>query len=311
MGSNDAGVCIANEAAFSSHSNNSDSTDDDQSKFLTGMDLLRLALMFGDSALDAVKIIDHYLQNYIQGGCMQWMNIGVSSYYSTYLIADYNEVWIVETINQWFVAKKYRHGIHAISNRYSLSAPFDMISTELRDYCDEHNIDWKYDLDINGQFGRWKETYLSDSGNRQLCVTSTLERISLRRKLTIKDLANMLRSHQVRYPINDNNDNYCPIGIDKGLMGMDICAHGGYGPVRCANTTGSLICIMHRDGTISNFVTATSSPCISIFKPIYIGCSVPKSLGVKFRKFCNGNFVNFNRKNQNGIIQTFDNVAVV
>ena len=51
------------------------------------MDLLRLALMFGDSALDAVKIIDHYLQNYVQGGCMQWMNIGVSSCYSTFLIA--------------------------------------------------------------------------------------------------------------------------------------------------------------------------------------------------------------------------------
>ena len=94
---------------------------------------------------------------------------------------DYNEVWIVETINQWFVANKYQHGIYVISNKYSLSAPFDMISTELRDYCDEQNIDWKYDLDINGQFGTWRGTYLSGSSNRQSFIKTSLERLSYRR----------------------------------------------------------------------------------------------------------------------------------
>ena len=106
----------------------------------------------------------------------------------------------------------------------------------------------------------------------------------------------------------NEDGNYCPTGIDQGFFGMDLCAHAGYGMIRGTNTTGSLMCIMHRDGTVSNFVTGTSAPCISLFKPVYIGCSIPKSLGVSFRKYCNGNFVNLNKRNQNGIIQTFDNV---
>merc|ERR1712003_233775 len=110
------------------------------------MDLLRLALMFGDSALDAVKIIDHYLSKYQMGGISTWMNYGSNAYYATYMIADYNEVWIVETVNQWFVAKKYIHGIHSICNQYSMSSPFDMISNEMREYCNNQGIDWKYDL---------------------------------------------------------------------------------------------------------------------------------------------------------------------
>eukprot|EP01083_Nonionella_stella_P006523 18965_1 len=295
MGSSSAGVCIATENVYPNSYGSSQRTPHGQ--YLTGMDLLRLALMFGDSALDAVKIIDHYLKHYQQNGSMEWMNNTQTPHYSTFLVADYNELWIVETINQMFVAKKYCHGIHAISNRYMLSSPFDMISTTLTEYCDQHNINWTRHLDIAYQFGEWKRTYFDDSSKRQQYVQKRLDAISKHRKLNVTDFTKILRSHSVRY--SDEN------GIDKGLLGMDICCHGSYGSLRTVNTNGSLICILRRDGTVLNLVTGTSAPCISMFKPIYIGCTVPKELGVPFRKFRNGNFVDLGGGMRQ---QTFDGV---
>eukprot|EP01084_Bolivina_argentea_P310080 536456_1 len=278
MGSNDQGVCIGNEAAYPNSYAKND-IDNDNYSYLTGMDLLRLALMFGDNAFDCVKIIDFYLQNYTQNGNTSWMGKN-AMYYSTYLIADYNETWIVETINQYFVAKKHIDGIHSISNRYNLIAPFDMISNSLINYCTENNINWQNDLNIQKQFGEWKKTYISNSYNRQCFIQNTLQNILTERKLKMNDFTDILRSHKVR-----NTQ------INNGIFGMDICAHGSYGPIRCVNTTGSFICILRRDGTITNFVTGTSAPCISIFKPIYIECNIGKEFGVGFRKYCNGNIM--------------------
>ena len=110
MGSNAAGVCIASESVYSNF--NSDKDID----YLTAMDLLRLALMFGDSALDAVKIIDHYLHHYQQGGCQQWMNIGQSSYYATYLIAG---IYIIYTTHLYIDIYIYIYHISSIIYIYT------------------------------------------------------------------------------------------------------------------------------------------------------------------------------------------------
>ena len=298
MGSNSAGISICIESITPS----SNPSDDEDNDYLTGMDLLRLALMFGDSALDAVEIIDHYLSSYEQKGIQTWMNSGANIYYSTFLIAEYNEVWIVETVNQMLVAKKFHHGIHTISNQYALSAPFDMISNELRDYCDDQGINWKHDLDMNNQFTSWRQRLFDDSTTRTNYIHSTLGEIIIKRKLVMNDFCNILRSHQIRFPSDTDEIN----GIDQGIMGMNICAHAGYGPLRRLQSTNSMICVMRRDGKIINFVTGTSAPCISIFKPIYIGCTVPNKLGVGYRKFCNGNFIDLDKKNQKRLLQTYD-----
>merc|ERR1712176_1335979 len=100
----------------------------------------------------------------------------------------------------------------------------------------------KYDSDIHQQFGHWRKTYFSDSYNRQCYVQNTLQQISVNRKLNINDFTAILRSHRVRYHKEEQDDDYSSNGIDKGILGMDICAHASYGPVRCVNTTGSLIC---------------------------------------------------------------------
>jgi dipeptidase len=54
-----------------------------------------------------------------------------------------------------------------------------------------------------------------------------------------------------------------------------VCAHAGYGPVRISQSTGSWVSHLAADGTATHWVTATSAPCTSVFKPLWFDGGMP------------------------------------
>jgi secernin len=75
------------------------------------------------------------------------------------------------------------------------------------------------------------------------------------------DMFNVLRDHQ--------ESESCP---GNGLTNVDLCMHGGFGPIRFSQTTGSLVSVLPKgnDQFPRHYATCTSLPCLSIFKPIWL-----------------------------------------
>jgi secernin len=105
MAANDAGVVIGNEAVWTNE-------PDDGPEALLGMDLVRLAAERCTTAVDAVKLIGKLLEDHGQGGgCEEG---GSWSYHNSFLIADRNDAWVMETAGIWWIAESIN-----FNNNYS------------------------------------------------------------------------------------------------------------------------------------------------------------------------------------------------
>ncbi|MBZ8182815.1 C69 family dipeptidase [Oscillatoria salina] len=110
MGANECGVVIGNEAVWTTQSY--------QNTGLLGMDLVRLGLERGETAYQALQIIINLLDKYGQGGnCAE--NFAMN-YHNSFLIADTQEAWVLETAGKYWVAEKITSGTRSISNNLSI-----------------------------------------------------------------------------------------------------------------------------------------------------------------------------------------------
>ena len=112
-GVNEAGVAAGNETIYT--------TDDPRHAppGLTGMDLVRLALERATSAAGAVEIMVELLERYGQGGSGHY---GVERpYWSSFLLADAGDGWVLETSGRRWAAEQVRRS-RAISNRTTIPA---------------------------------------------------------------------------------------------------------------------------------------------------------------------------------------------
>jgi secernin len=110
-GLNQAGVAIGNETIY---------TTLDPRPFppaLTGMDLVRLGLERATSAAVAVRVITDLLERYGQGGSGH--RDKDRPYWSSFLVADPVEAWVVETSGRKWEAERVST-VRAISNRTTI-----------------------------------------------------------------------------------------------------------------------------------------------------------------------------------------------
>ena len=116
-GVNEAGVAIGNEAIYT--------TQDPRlaAPALIGMDLVRLALERATTAAAAVSVITQLLERYGQGGSGHHPRRRTKPYWSSFLIADPDDSWILETSGQVWAAEQVSD-VAAISNRTCI-AHFD------------------------------------------------------------------------------------------------------------------------------------------------------------------------------------------
>jgi len=224
MGVNEYGVAIGNEAVFTKHHNKKET--------LIGMDYLRLALERSKTAREAKNVIIDLLKEYDQGG-----NCGYDHkfyYNNSYLIADKDETFILETVNKDYCVH-YELGSYNISNRLSIVDDYQESSKKFKNFKKE-NSDFIF-------------TVGSMSKDRE-CKGKTL----INKAESLEDMIKVLSSHRIE-------------DIDiKGDTGS-ICMHKN---ALGDHTTGSMIMdLSKKNPTI--WVSGGMSPCQAVFKPYYLG----------------------------------------
>jgi dipeptidase len=130
MGVNDRGVVIGNEAIYSKLI--------DKKNGLIGMDLLRLGLERGDTAEHALHVIIELLEKYGQGGICGYRDQRMR-YDNSFIIADAEQAWILETAGRFWVAKKVV-SFGAISNCLTIGEDYDLKSEGLEDKAKQKGL---------------------------------------------------------------------------------------------------------------------------------------------------------------------------
>jgi dipeptidase len=179
---------------------------------------------------------------------------------------------VLETAGrEWAVQRvaSYR----SISNAITIGASFDRASDRLVTHAVEKG--WcrgPEDFDFGRCYSDTVYTRFSDARRRQCRTTDCLT--SSRGQVDVPAAFDLLRDHG-----DDRADaahGWTPArGPVGGLLGQTVCAHAGFGPVRISQSTGSWVSHLAPDGTATHWVTATSAPCTSVFKPVWFDGGLP------------------------------------
>jgi dipeptidase len=255
MGVNEYGVAIGNEALFTK-------VKRDSSPKLLGMDILRLALERSKTAEEAMHVIIDLLEKYGQGGNCGFVH--KLDYDNSYLIADSKEAWVLETAGKQWAAEHVKN-VRSTSNRISIETKWDLSSNDLVHYAIDRG--WckkKDDFNFRKCYSEPIYTFFSGCKERLDCIIEKLE--SQKGKIDVKTIMNIFRSHA-----SERSENWSPV---TALAGTDVCMHFGFGPIRINQATASMISEIG-EGDSTHWMTATSAPCTSIFKPIWMDAGLP------------------------------------
>ena len=237
IGINEHGVMIGNEAVISRELR----TDVEA---LLGMDILRLCLERADTAEKAVHVLTDLLERYGQGGNCSFD--GVFHYDNSFLIADANETWDVETAGRFWAAKRVSEGAYSISNYLCINYP-DLIHPEAvqnaidKGYPVDEPFDWAASLNSSGML-------------RRACSFQQMNRPG--KQFEIKDIMTSLRFHSVANEWTDG--------------GSCVCMHAYphfEGDLDCQSTTAMGAVLKPGDALI--FGTGMSTTCLAPFQPFW------------------------------------------
>jgi dipeptidase len=251
MGVNERGVAVGNEAVFT--------RVPVATAGLTGMDLQRLALERAATAREALDLLTDLLARYAQGGAMGHRRR--LRYHSSFLIADCREAWVLETAGRYWAAERVR-GVRTLSNALGIGGAFDALGpgtfelARARGWCRSAR-----DFDFARCFGQRLLPFLAGARQRRACTAR-----SVKGRVDLATLTAALRDHGGRPPT-------------AGWRAESPCVHATWLPTRAPmQTAGSMVARLE-PGRPAVWFTATSAPCLSVFKPLPFGCdALPEEL---------------------------------
>ena len=227
MGTNEYGVVMGNEAVYT--------LEPIRNIGLLGMDLLRLGLERGKTAREALDVIINLLETYGQGGGCAYNDPGWI-YHNSFIIADPNEAYVLETADEWWIAEKVKN-VRSISNNISIRGQGDIRRIGIiqhaieKGYCKDDK-----ELDFAQSFSGTTISSVPSPYSREGKATNLLnENIGM---ISPKLMMEFLREHQA-----------------------GICMHGGF------ESTGSQVSHLLKELNPIHWLTGTTLPCISIYKP--------------------------------------------
>ncbi len=242
MGANDRGVVIGNEAVYTRLI--------DKKSGLIGMDLLRLGLERGDTAEHAMHVIIEMLHTHGQGGVCGLKDKRMR-YDNSFIIADPDQAWVLETAGRHWVAKKVRT-FAAISNCLTIGEDYDLKSDSLEDIAKKNGFfSGKGNFNFKKAFDTRFIPYFAASRQRLYSGNHCLQQTSHGENMHVQHMMHNLRTHY--------DQDFSP---ETG-SNRDICMHAG-GFIRRSQTCGSMVSRLTKNNK-THFLTGTSAPCLSIF----------------------------------------------
>jgi secernin len=251
MGANEHGVAIGNEALHAK-------TPAQRKRALTGMDLVRLGLERAATAAQAVEVMTGLLERYGQGG--DCGHLGRFYYNNGFIIADAAEAYVLETAGRlWAVERVANH--RALSNAYSIGRSYDAVSDDLAAHARRQG--W---TDADGRFDVAGELLDpvrdAQSFGRGRCARGNALLHHAAPSATPGSMMATLRDH-------GEDADWSP----ANTRDRTICMHAAQG-ARRSQSVASMVSELAPGRTV-HWVTGTSAPCTSLFKPVLFETGLP------------------------------------
>jgi dipeptidase len=262
MGANEKGVVIGNEAVWTKMPLN-------RGKGLTGMDLLRLALERSASPSSALETIVSLLAQFGQGGICGYEDKKMA-YHNSFIIADGNEAWVLETAGHLWAALKVKD-FYSISNGLTIGETFSQSHPELINTARKKGWLKKGEtFHFAKCYSDWFYTTFSACRKRRSRTEELLGKNSLygTPRMGAASAFSILRDH--------GEDDYTP---DTHFLGDRVCAHAANSLSRNATQTTASMAACLEQGNYSFWVTGTAAPCTGIFKPVWFEGNVLPGIG--------------------------------
>ncbi len=264
MGVNEFGVTIGNEAVFTKVKFNKNNNG------LTGMDLLRLALERSKSANEALNCITDLLKTYGQDACGGYKNKDFF-YHNSFIIADSQESWVLESAGYEWVAEKIK-SFRSISNGLTIGEDYDLISENAISFAKEKG--WYKTGKFNFMKAYSDPLMAWASGCKVRQKTTSLG--ANKERFSVKSAIEILSSHHLQ------DADFAPHKAST----HDVCMHTT-SLLNPSHTVGSMIVEIRPDDPTTIWLTGTSNPCLSIYKPFFLGekCILNENLATPSASF--------------------------
>jgi dipeptidase len=248
IGVNEHGLVIGNEAVYSKIPANKEPA-------LLGMDMLRAALERAVTPREAIQVIVELLEKFGQGGnCQSHGN--VMYYHNSFLIADADDAWVLETVDKQWAARQIRD-VYTISNCLTIGDQYDLASDELVDLAIQKGMTKsKSQFRFANDYSDFLYTTFAKGRERRQFTNSSLD--AQKGSVGIETMMQTLRHHGSE-----------PFDPQKGITNVDVCMHAGFGPIRISQSTASMVAYLEKNKPLI-FATGTSAPCTGIFKPFWM-----------------------------------------
>jgi len=241
IGLNEHGVAVGNEAVFSIRPSEKDGVN--------LIDLLRLILERCRTRHEAVELVASLLERFGQGGNCELR--GNSHFDGSFIVSDREGAVVIETAGKDWAVREVK-GFGSISNGYTIGSDWDRSSLPGSNGSRPHF----------GAFAEDRErTRCVGAAERQAMSHDFLD--ARRGRVDVRAMADLLRY--------TGEGDYDPM---QGEFPVRICMHAAPYPQRLWQATGALIADVRGEDAMA-WVTATSGPDVSIFKPVFFGVDLP------------------------------------
>ncbi len=228
---------------------------------LIGMDIIRLALERSETAHQAVGVMGQLIEQYGQfGSAVPTKSHSKGGYDNSFIVADSSEAWVVETIGNRWIAKRFTSQFTSISNQPTIRNEWNAGSDDIESYA--HQQGW---WDANNEFD-FARAYIDDETSRQVSHIRQMRS----RQLLSEQAGNITPDWMMRIARDHYEDTFLgsPYFDAADPDFLSICMHVSPADFTWGNTASSCVAVLPEVG-IPVFWWLAGPPCNGCYVPFF------------------------------------------